>query len=473
MFVIDDMELSIEPIDTASEPARLGKILTDRGDVGQGAVENAASSQVKLGTLLVASGDLTQGKLDSALAEQQHVRSAKDAAAKAADSIRVPAARLDELMEQVGELVIVQSRLTQVAASSTDMEVKSIAEDIERLTLALRDTTMGVRTLPIGSLFGRFRRLVHDLANELGKQIELITIGEETELDKTVIERLNDPLIHLIRNSIDHGLETPEGRLAAGKPERGRITLSARHAGAEVLVSVIDDGRGLDPARIRARAEENGLLAQGAKVSDNELFQILFQPGFSTVSQVTNLSGRGVGLDVVKRTIEDLRGKIDIVSTPGSGSEMSLRLPLTLAIIDGLLVRVGAARYVLPLSAVEECVELSVEEDARSRGRNFLNIRGDLVPYLRLREMFRASVPPDHYQKVVIVSSADLRIGLVVDQVIGNHQTVIKSLSKFHADVDIFSGATILGDGTVALILDIAHLVGLGAIPEPQLRAAG
>jgi two-component system chemotaxis sensor kinase CheA len=391
---------------------------------------------------------------------------------KAADSVRVPAERLDELMDRVGELMIAQSRLTQVAANSNDASVKAVAEEIERLAVELRDTTMGVRTVPIGSLFGRFRRLVHDLSQELGKQIELTTIGEETELDKTMIERLNDPLIHLIRNSVDHGLEVPEVRAAVGKSAQGHITLSARHAGAEVLVSIVDDGRGLDRARIQARAEEQGLLPVGAKLSDGELFQVLFQPGFSTAREVTSLSGRGVGMDVVKRTIEGLRGKIDIASTPGKGTVMTLRLPLTLAIIDGLLVRIGTGRYVLPLSAVEECVELSVEEDTRSNGRSFLNIRGDLVPYLRLRELFKTMTPPDPYQKVVIVSSGEQRVGLVVDQVIGNHQTVIKSLSKLHADSETFSGATILGDGAVALILDVAHLVNFGQAHEDRLKAA-
>jgi two-component system chemotaxis sensor kinase CheA len=473
MFVIDGMELSIETIAPGSDP-RLGEILIQRGDVPQGEVAAALSRQAPLGALLVESGAVSEVKLAAAVAEQRHVRAeAKvDKVDKGADSIRIPAAKLDELMERVGELVIAQSRLSQIAAVSAQSEVKSIAEEIERLTLALRDTTMGVRTLPIGSLFGRFRRLVHDLSRDLGKEIELVTIGEETELDKTVIERLNDPLIHLIRNSIDHGLETPEVRRAAGKPECGRITLLARHAGAEVLVSIIDDGKGLDRARIRARAEENGLLPVGVTVSDAELFQLIFEPGFSTAQEVTSLSGRGVGMDVVKRTIKSLRGKIDIESTPGVGSEISLRLPLTLAIIDGLLIRVGTQRYVLPLSAVVECVELSSEEDARSNGRNFLNIRDDLVPFLRLRHLFQTSTPADRYQKAVIVSAGDLRVGLVVDQVIGNHQTVVKSLSSLHADLKTFSGATILGDGTVALILDIVHLIELGQAQETQMRAA-
>jgi len=389
------------------------------------------------------------------------------------DSVRVPAERLDDLMDRVGELVIAQSRLSQVAAASNDAQVKSISEDIERLALELRDSTMGVRTVPIGSLFGRFRRLVHDLSSQLGKDIQLVTVGEETELDKTVVEKLNDPMIHLLRNSIDHGLETPEARAAAGKPKSGRITLTARHAGAEVLISIVDDGRGLDRDRIRARAEEKGLLQPGASLRDNELFAVIFLPGFSTAREVTSLSGRGVGMDVVKQAIEALRGKIEISSVPGTGTELTLRLPLTLAIIDGLLVRVGNGRYVLPLSSVEECVELSAEQDMRSRGRNFLNIRGDLVPFVRLRTVFNATTSADRYQKVVVVASGKRRVGLVVDQVIGNHQTVIKSLSALHAAARMFSGATILGDGAVALILDVSQLVEFSQANEQGLRAAG
>jgi two-component system chemotaxis sensor kinase CheA len=452
LFVIDEMELEIEPVSDAAEAYH-----HHDGDAAPPSQARSEPPEVEhAGTASPSSG-------------LPFRRRATDSVS----TIRVPAERLDELMDRVGELVIAQSRLRQIAATSHDTAVKSVAEEIERLSLELRDTTMGVRMLPIGSLFGRFRRLVHDLSRELGKTIELVTTGEETELDKTVIERLNDPLIHLIRNAIDHGLETQEGRAAAGKRPQGRITLSACHAGAEVLVSIADDGRGLDRARIRARAEENGLLAPGARVSDSELFQILFQPGFSTAAEVTSLSGRGVGLDVVKRTIDGLRGAIDIVSTEGRGSEITLRLPLTLAIIDGLLVRVGGGRYVIPLAAVEECVELSAEEDARSRGRSFLNIRGDLVPFLRLRELFNTAAAADRYQKVVIVSAGELRVGLVVDQVIGDHQTVIKSLSKLHAGVEIFSGATILGDGTVALIMDIAHLVRHGQRDEERFKESG
>jgi two-component system chemotaxis sensor kinase CheA len=385
-------------------------------------------------------------------------------------SLRVPAERLDALMDRVGELVIAQARLTEIAAASPDANLKTIAEELERLSAGLRDTTMGIRMVPIGTLFGRFRRLVHDLSHDLGKDIEFITSGEDTELDKTMIERLADPLVHLIRNAVDHGLEAPDKRQAAGKPAKGVVRLSATYAGAEVAIAVSDDGAGLNAARIRAKAEENGIITPETKLTEQELNQLIFAPGFSTAREVTALSGRGVGMDVVKRTIDGLRGSIDVATRIGQGSTMTLRLPLTLAIIDGMLVRVGNARYTIPLAAVEECVELPAPADTGSRGRSFLDIRGDLVPFLRLRELFNAQTPPDPHQKVVIVASGDGRVGLVVDQIIGNNQTVIKQLSPLHAGLKTFSGATILGDGTVALILDAAHLVNFGQALEDRRK---
>jgi two-component system, chemotaxis family, sensor kinase CheA len=386
--------------------------------------------------------------------------------------IRVAAERVDSLMDRVGELVIAQSRLRQIAQASHDPTLRTIAEEIERLAGELRGATMGIRMIPIGQLFGRFRRVVHDLARDLGKSVNLVTVGEETELDKTVIESLNDPMLHLIRNAIDHGFEEVGARAAAGKPTAGTLTLSARHAGAQVLITIADDGRGMDRERIRAKAVEAELLPEAGEIPDSELFAVIFSPGFSTAAEVTSVSGRGVGMDVVKRTIDGLRGFIEVASEPGAGSAVTLRLPLTLAIIDGLLVRVGSGRYVIPLSSVEECVELPVGSGGGSDARNLLNIRGDLVPFLRLREMFAATVPPDPYQKVVIVASGDQRVGLVVDQIIGDHQTVIKSLSRMHADVPTFSGATILGDGTVALILDIVNLIAAGRALEQRLKAS-
>jgi two-component system chemotaxis sensor kinase CheA len=445
IFVIDDMTLDIEALETA-------------GAAPDSVAENA-----------VAQSAVTA----PAAADSRAEPAAEAKAARGGDTVRVPAERLDELMDRVGELVIAQSRLSSVAASNTDPNLRSVAEEIERLAAELRDTMMMVRMTPIAQLFGRFRRLIHDLARDTGKTIELSTEGETTELDKTVIERLADPLVHLIRNSADHGLETPAERLAAGKPAAGQVILAARQAGAEVIITITDDGRGVDRDRVRAKAEENGLIAPGAVLSDNELLQLIFAPGFSTAAAITSLSGRGVGMDVVKRTIEGLRGSIEMTSEPGKGSQIALRIPLTLAIIDGLMVRVGTGRYVIPLAAVEECVELTVEQDMRSTGRSMINLRDQLVPFIRLREVFRTGQAPDPHQKVVVVSNGAERVGLVVDQILGDHQTVIKSLSSFHADVEIFSGATILGDGGVALILDVAHLVVAGQRQDAQLRAAG
>ncbi len=409
----------------------------------------------------------------AASAPAQAEASAPDArAARVAETMRVPAERLDELMDRVGELVIAQSRLTQLANASTDVNLRAVSEDIERLSGELRNTMMVLRMTPVGALFGRFRRLVHDLARDTGKAIELSMEGEATEVDKTVMERLADPLVHLIRNAADHGLESAEDRRAAGKPETGHLRLSARQAGGEVIITVSDDGRGIDRTRVRAKAESQGLIEPGAVMADGDLLQLIFHPGFSTASAVTNLSGRGVGMDVVKRTIEALRGSIDVASREGEGSEISLRIPLTLAIIDGLLVRVGKGRHVIPLSAVEECLELSLDEDLRSQGRSFISLRDSLVPFLRLRDLFKTGTAPELHQKIVVVSTGAERVGLVVDQIIGDHQTVIKSMSKLQEQAANFSGATILGDGSVALILDVAQLVSAGQKQEARMRNA-
>jgi two-component system chemotaxis sensor kinase CheA len=443
IFVIDDMVLDIEALDAPAQAVEAA------GEERAAPVSEAAE---------------TRAEPDGGDAK---------AARGGGETVRVPAERLDQLMDRVGELVIAQSRLKQLAAAGTEPLLRAVSEEIERLAAELRDTMMVVRMVPVGQLFGRFRRLIHDLARDTGKAIALTLEGEATELDKTVIERLADPLVHLIRNAADHGLETPEQRAAAGKPAAGTIALAARQSGAEVIITITDDGRGIDRARVRAKAEDNGLITPDAVLNDQELLQLIFQPGFSTAQQVTSLSGRGVGMDVVKRTIEGLRGAIEVTSRIGEGSQIALRIPLTLAIIDGLLVRVGAARYVIPLAAVEECVELSLEQDLRSTGRSVITLRDRLVPFIRLRDLFATGTAPDPHQKVVIVATGQDRVGLVVDQILGDHQTVIKSLSRFHADVGTFSGATILGDGGVALILDVPHLVAAGQRHDAQLRAAG
>lgn len=453
MFVSDEMKLTLSPLEHVEAPAPMPLFqLLDEEPVAE------------MPAPLVEAAAAPAAKAEPKSETRPEPKIEPKAEAKRDDrgiaTVRVQAERLDELMDRVGELVIAQARLTQLAASGSDLSIKVIAEEIERLASSLRDTTMGARMVPIGSLFGRFRRLIHDLSRDLSKPVEFVTTGEDTELDKTMIECLADPLVHLIRNAIDHGIEDTATRSASGKTEQGRIELAAVHSGAQVLVTVKDNGGGLNTARIRAKAEEQGLIAAGAVLSDHEIHQFLFHPGFSTAQTISALSGRGVGMDVVKRTIENMRGSIDLSTKPGQGTTVTLRLPLTLAIIEGLLIRVGEGRYIIPLSAVEECIELTAE-DERSRGRNFLNVRGNLVPFLRLREIMSASGTPDRHQKTIIISTGETHVGLVADQIIGNHQTVIKSLSKLHSDVTIFSGATILGDGTAALILDVAQLVAM------------
>lgn len=456
MFVQDEMKLTLSPLEhvEAPAPAPLFQLLDE--EPAPAAETPPSVVEVVAAPVAAQPAAKTEPKTESKPEPKSEAKREERGIA----TVRVQAERLDELMDRVGELVIAQARLTQLAASGSDLSIKMIAEEIERLASSLRDTTMGARMVPIGSLFGRFRRLIHDLSRDLSKPVEFVTSGEDTELDKTMIECLADPLVHLIRNAIDHGIEDTATRAANGKTEQGRIELAAVHSGAQVLVTVKDNGGGLNTARIRAKAEEQGLIAAGAVLTDHEIHQFLFHPGFSTAQTISALSGRGVGMDVVKRTIENMRGSIDLSTRPGQGTTVTLRLPLTLAIIEGLLIRVGEGRYIIPLSAVEECIELTAE-DERSRGRNFLNVRGNLVPFLRLREIMSASGTPDRHQKTIIISTGETHVGLVADQIIGNHQTVIKSLSKLHSDVTIFSGATILGDGTAALILDVAQLVTL------------
>ncbi|MFK4727695.1 two-component system chemotaxis sensor kinase CheA [Bradyrhizobium niftali] len=452
MFVQDEMKLTLSPLEHVEAPAPMPLFqLLD---------EEPAPVAEMPAPVAEAAAPMPAAKAEPKSEPKPEPKAEAKRDDRGIATVRVQAERLDELMDRVGELVIAQARLTQLASSGSDLSIKMIAEEIERLASSLRDTTMGARMVPIGSLFGRFRRLIHDLSRDLSKPVEFVTTGEDTELDKTMIECLADPLVHLIRNAIDHGIEDTATRAANGKTEQGRIELAAVHSGAQVLVTVKDNGGGLNTARIRAKAEEQGLIAAGAVLTDHEIHQFLFHPGFSTAQTISALSGRGVGMDVVKRTIENMRGTIDLSTRPGQGTTVTLRLPLTLAIIEGLLIRVGEGRYIIPLSAVEECVELTAE-DERSRGRNFLNVRGNLVPFLRLREIMSSSGSPDRHQKTIIISTGESRVGLVADQIIGNHQTVIKSLSKLHSDVTIFSGATILGDGTAALILDVAQLVAL------------
>jgi two-component system chemotaxis sensor kinase CheA len=376
-----------------------------------------------------------------------------------APSIRVPAAKLDQFVNLVGELVTVQARLVEIAAGRDDPEVTAVSEEVERLTTALRENSMSIRMLPIRATFERFRRLVHDLARDLHKNVELTIEGADTELDKTVIDQLNDPLMHLIRNSMDHGIESPEARVAAGKSPTATIHLSARHSGANVLIGVTDDGRGIDANAVHARAVQNGMVAVDANLTESEIYSFILMPGFSTAKQVTDVSGRGVGMDVVNQCVEALRGRIDIASKFGTGTSVTLRLPLTMAIIDGLLVRVGQDYFVLPLANTLECVELTRQDIEKANGKHLANIRGEMVPYIRLRDFFDIETERPEREQIMVAETEDGQYGFVVDEVLGDHQTVIKSLGRLFRQVQFVSGATILGNGNVALILDPHRLV--------------
>jgi two-component system, chemotaxis family, sensor kinase CheA len=467
IFIQDEAEIKIDVLGTVEEASqkKFGEILVEQGATTPQAIEVALSKQKRLGDILQEAGDIDARDVEAALAEQQHLKEigAKKQQVESAMSVRVAADKLDRLVDLVGELVTVQARFSQAAGEKLYRQTpfRAISEEVERLTAELRDNAMSIRMMPIGSTFSKFKRLVRDLTKDLGKEIELTTDGAETELDKTVIEKLNDPLVHLIRNSIDHGVEMPADRQAKGKPRGGVVHLSAKHSGAQVLITVEDDGAGLDAERIRAKAVEKGLIQPDAVLTEKEMFALILLPGFSTARTVTSVSGRGVGMDVVKRSIDDLRGTIEIRSEKGIGSAITLRIPLTLAIIEGFMVKISTDFFIIPLSHVEECVELNRKDVSNAHGRDLANVRGQIVPYIRLRERFSFDTERPDREQIVITRSGDTRIGLVVDSVIGNHQTVIKPLGNFYKHVEGLSGATILGDGSVALILDVPRLIQL------------
>lgn len=467
MFMDSQAVLKIEKVDDADTPVdeaapRLGDILRQRGEVDDRAMEEAERKRDPIGSFLAKTGVVTSEQVTEALQEQEAIRQQRDKRKATASSIRVAAEKLDYLVDMVGELVIAQARLTEISQRTREPDVIAIAEEVERLTTELRDSTLGIRMIPIGTTFSRFKRLVRDLGTELGKKVDLDTEGADTELDKTVIEQLGDPLVHLIRNSVDHGIEKPDVRLAAGKPEQGTVRLSASHSGGNVLISIDDDGGGLNAQKIKAKAVEKGIIAPDAEMSEKELFQLIFAAGFSTAEKVSNVSGRGVGMDVVRRAIEQLRGNITINSRQGGGTSISIRLPLTLAIIEGLLVKVSQENYVMPLQIVEECVDLTARDIEAAHGNRLARVRDELVPYVRIRDWFEVEGGRPPIEQLVITAADGERFGFVVDKVVGHHQTVIKNLGVMYSDVKGLSGATILGDGTVALIIDargLAHAV--------------
>ncbi|TAN40695.1 MAG: chemotaxis protein CheA [Nitrospirae bacterium] len=467
IFVENESELKIDIIDNGESSLgvldykRLGEILVEKRELRREDLEAVLQTRKLLGEMLIEKGLVDPQTVEMALTEQERLKQIRENRLKIESmaNIRVSSQKLDKLVNLVGELVTVQARLSQTCAARNDAILLSISEEVERLTMELRDNTMDIRMMPIGSTFSSLKRVVRDLSIELGKQVELITDGGETELDKTVIEKLHDPLVHLIRNSLDHGVELPAAREKAGKSAGGIIHLAAAHSGDHVVIQIMDDGKGLDPRKIREKAVKSGLIQQDEQLSEREIYELILAPGFTTAEGVTSVSGRGVGMDVVKKAVDALRGSIHIESHLGYGTTITLVLPLTLAIIEGLLVRIGGDHFVLPLSLVEECMELTGKDISRHHGRHIADVRGKVVPYIRLREHFMTEGARPEIEQIVIVNSDNHRIGLVVDSVIGGHQTVIKTLGKVFRDIRGVSGASILGDGSVCLIVDVEKLI--------------
>jgi two-component system chemotaxis sensor kinase CheA len=466
-------------------------------------IEELPEETLRIGEILVKSGALTQDELDIALRRQQSLRDAAaagtpspalgsilvehqevqpeivEAAAakqklvgdkKAAEArlIRVQADKLDQLIDLVGELVIAGASANLIAQKSGQSTLVEATSVLSRLVENIRDSALQLRMVQIGDTFNRFHRVVRDVSRENGKDIELAISGADTELDKSVVEKIGDPLMHLVRNAIDHGIEPAELRAARGKPVQGRIELNAYHDSGSIVIEVVDDGGGLPKDKILKKAIERGIAQAGDTLSDDEVVNLIFQPGFSTADKITNLSGRGVGMDVVRKNIQALRGRVDVQSTDKVGSRFTIRLPLTLAIIDGFLVSAGGASYVIPLDMVVECLELTV----LSQERDYLNLRGEVLPFIRLRKLFEVEGDVPKRESVVVVRSAHQKAGIVVDHLLGEFQTVIKPLGTLFRNLRGISGSTILGSGDVALILDVPTLTALAGRHETDSFAS-
>ena len=407
-------------------------------------------------------------------AESKPKPAEKTTAKNDSSSIRVGTDKIDSLINMVGELVITQAMLNELGeADEIDAaKLTALREGLAQLshnTRDLQESVMRIRMLPISFVFSRFPRLVHDISQKLGKQVELKLIGEHTELDKTVMEKISDPMVHLVRNSLDHGLESPEERIANGKSETGQVTLNAYHQGGNIIIEIIDDGRGLNIEKIKQKAIQNGLIDEHDELTDDEINELIFRPGFSTADAVSDLSGRGVGMDVVKRNINALNGTVEVTSVPGEGSTFTIRLPLTLAILDGQLVTVGNNVYIIPLVSIVESLQIDTSKvNSVGGGLDVLRLRDEYIPIMRLHDMFNHDDAVKELQNglLVVVESDNEKVGLLVDELLAQQQFVIKSLEANYKKVDGVSGATILGDGSVSLIVDISGLIKLAGLKK-------
>ena len=398
----------------------------------------------------------------------------KKSSDSSATSIRVGIDKVDSLINMVGELVITQAMLSQIGEQEiTESTITALQEGLAQLahnTRDLQENVMRIRMLPISFVFSRFPRLVRDTSQKLNKQVELKLLGEQTELDKTVMEKISDPMVHLVRNSLDHGLETPEQRVASGKDPVGTVTLNAFHQGGNIVIEIMDDGQGLNTEKIRDKAIANGLIQDTDELSSDEINELIFMPGFSTADEVSDISGRGVGMDVVRRNIQALNGSVEVASAPGVGSTFTIRLPLTLAILDGQLVKVAQHTYIIPLISIVESLQIDISKVSRvGKDLDVLRLRDEYIPILRLYDIFNHGGAIEELDKtlLVVVESDNHKVGLLVDDLLAQQQVVIKSLEANYQKVDGISGATILGDGRVSLIIDISGLIKLSGLKRP------
>jgi two-component system chemotaxis sensor kinase CheA len=485
-FVREDSKLVIEerepfatphasrltPDGIEGDPKPLGEILVETGVVSRETLDHALAQQKRVGEILVEQHAATPQQIAQALQKQQNNAAPAKKGTETA-SIRVETDKIDKLLNLVGELVITQSMLSDL---STRFEMSQLGLLLERVaqlecnTREIQERVMGIRMLPIGTAFSRFPRLVRDLSAKAGKKIQLVLSGEETELDKTVIESIGDPLTHLVRNSADHGLELPEERLDNNKAELGTIRLNAFHAGGNICITVEDDGRGLNRDKILAKAIKSGLIGEQDKLTDDQIWPLIFKPGFSTAEKVTDVSGRGVGMDVVKRNIEALGGTVSIKTAPGKGTIFTLKLPLTLAIIEGMMIRVGHETYILPMLSIVESIQPKVESVKTLVGKGeVMNVRGIYHPMIRLYEVF--NLMPEHKDPakaiLIILETDGEHVAVMVDEILGQQQVVIKSMEQNFRKVEGIAGATILGDGTVGFILDVRGLLELARHGQP------
>jgi len=456
IFVEDDCELAInkiadfdifqmedvEPLLVCRHdfPFDLDKI---RAAVEESQKLKASESQTKAASAKPAAGD-------------EHIK--KFSKENSISGIRVASEKVDALMNLVSELITTQAGLNLYADRNRDPELTRITENLENISRQLRDTAFSITLIPIDYLVVRFRRLVRDLSREVGKEIVFEARGAEVELDKSLIEGISEPLMHILRNSIDHGIESAAERKAAGKNPEGKIILQAYYSGSQVVIAVTDDGAGMNPEKIRRKAIEKGLIAPDAQISDKESIDLIFMPGFSTSEKVTNISGRGVGMDVVKRKVSDIRGTVSVSSELGEGTTITIKLPLTLSIIDGMLVRISDVDYIIPLSVIDTIFAVEHERIATAF-QNVINIEGVQYPFYYLREEMGIKGEPPAKEEIIMVKYEDRKIGIVVDNITGEYQAVLKPLGKLYRNQDIFSGASILGDGTVALVLDTHKVI--------------